>query len=121
MDFLHIDDSGLVYIGFVRPTDEYRPLRRQPTEEEMDEMFEVILEVIDTKSGRLLVSERGLSRSRMISFIPHGFFRGSNDGFRYKQGDHYGYSWPPRELEEGEDPRNLLPVVEIVSVELVAK
>ena len=123
-DFLHIDDSGLLYVGIVRATDKWRSrasLKRRPTEEELDEMFEGILEVIDVRSGRLLVSERGLKRSQALALLPHGFFRGSKEGFRYRQGENYGFTWPLRELEEGEDPRNLLPVVEIVSVELVAK
>ena len=121
VDFVHIDDSGLFYIGIVRATDKYRSGGRPPTEEEMDEMAEVIFEIIDTRSGTLLVSKRGLRYSEAISFLPHGFFRRSKDGFRYRQGDSYGDYLGSADDGETKRVTDLLPVVEIVSVELVAK
>lgn len=120
---LHVDDSGLLYVYGLGPTGHWRSpaaLGRAPTEEEMDRMAHLFLEVIDTKSGRLLASERNLARTQFLARFPHQFFRGSNEGYRYKQGDTYGFSWSPRDPRE-DDPEDLLPSVEIVSVELVAR
>ena len=124
VSLLHLDDSGLLYVYGLGPTRHWRSpgsLGRAPTTEEMDRMAQGYVEVIDTKSGRLLASERNLTRTQSLARFPHGFFRGSKEGYRYKQGDTYGFSWSPRDPEEEEDPKNLLPSVEIVSVELVAK
>lgn len=121
---LHLDDSGLLYVYGLGPTRHWRSpgsLGRAPTAEEMDRMAQSYVEVIDTKSGRLLASERNLTRTQFLARFPHGFFRGSKEGSRYKQGDTYGFSWSPRDTEEEDDPKDLLPSVEIVSVELAAK
>lgn len=83
-------------------------------------MAHLFVEVIDTKSGRLLASERGLTRTQSLARFPHGFFRGSKEGYRYRQGDTYGFSWSPRDPRE-DNPRDLLPAVEIVTVRLVAR
>ena len=84
-------------------------------------MAQGYVEVIDTKSGGLLASERGLTRTQSLARFPHGFFQGSKEGYRYKQGNTYGFSWSPRDPEEEDDPKDFLPSVEIVSVELVAR
>ena len=64
-----------------------------------DALTEAVVEVIDTRSGELLVSEV-YSVPRFRELMPHGLFRGSLRGFRYEVGD------------DG------LPFVEIVRVEL---
>lgn len=120
---LHLDDSGLLYVYGLGPTRHWRSpasLGRAPTEEEMDRMAHLFVEVIDTKSGRLLASERGLTRTQSLARFPHGFFRGSKEGYRYRQGDTYGFSWSPRDPRE-DNPGDLLPAVEIVTVRLVAR
>ncbi len=121
---VHLDDSGLLYVYGLGPTRHWRSpgsLGRAPTAEEMDRMAQSYVKVIDTKSGRLLASERNLTRTQFLARFPHGFFRGSKEGYRYRQGDTYGFSWSPRDPEEEDDPEDLLPAVEIVSAELVAK
>ena len=74
----------------------------------------------DTKSGRLLASERQLTRTESLTRFPRQFFRGLSGGYRYRQGNAYGFSWSPRDPRE-DDPEDLLPAVEIVSVDLVAR
>ena len=102
---LHITQGGLLYVMVVRPTDDYaRALSRgeRVPREQRDLMTEVVLEVIDTRSGELLASEV-FSASRARKVIPRGLFRGSLVGYRYV---------------EDEGP---LPSVEIIEVELVAR
>ncbi len=114
---LHVARSGLLYSVVFRPTEEYvkayervqrgweagvdfREMQEQ--EERMEAAMEVIVEVIDTRSGELLASDPYMwPEAREI--IPRGLFRGSLRGYRYQ------------ENEGG------LPFVEIVSVELVAR
>ena len=114
---LHVARSGLLYAVVFRPTEEYvkeyervqrglgagvdfRELQAQ--EERMEAAMEVVVEVIDTRSGELLASDPYMwPEARDI--IPRGLFRGSLRGYRYQ------------ESEGG------LPFVEIVSVELVAR
>jgi len=124
VSLLHLDDSGLLYVYLFGATGKWRSpadLGREPTEEEMDRMVQVFVEVIDTRSGRLLASERRLTRTQAMARFPHDFFLGSKEGYRYRVGDTYGRSWSPGELREGDQPGGLLPSVEIVSVELVAR
>lgn len=114
---LHIARDGLLYVVVWRPTDEYmeayeraqrgrsgsvdlRELRE--AQERMDEMTELILEVIDTRSGQLLASDTHRT-SEMRDILPLGLFRGSLQGYRY------------RESEGG------LPFVEVVTLDLVAR
>jgi len=121
---LHLDDAGLLYVYGLAPTRHWTSpasLGRAPTEEDMDRMAHLYVEVIDTKSASLLASERGLTRTQSLVRFPHGFFRGSKEGYRYRQGSTYGFSWLPRDPREEDDPEDLLPAVEIVSVELVAR
>ncbi len=116
---VHVARSGLLYAVVFRPTEEYvREYERaqrawehgagvdsrelQEHEERMDAAMEVVVEVIDTRSGELLASDPYMwPEARDI--IPQGLFRGSLRGYRYQ------------ESEGG------LPFVEIVSVELVAR
>ncbi len=89
----------------VRPTEDYaRALSRgeRVSREQRDLLTEVVLEVIDTRSGELLASEvYPASQAREV--FPRGLFRGSLVGYRYV---------------EDEGP---LPFVEIIEVELVAR
>ncbi len=116
---LHVARSGLLYVVVFRPTEQYvkeyeraqrgwervaevDPRELQEQEERMEAAMEVVVEVIDTRSGELLASDPYMwPEARDI--IPQGLFRGSLRGYRY------------RESEGG------LPFVEIVSVELVAR
>ena len=101
---LHISREGLLYVMVVRPTDDYaRALRRgeRVSREQRDLLTEVVLEVIDTRSGELLASEV-FSASRAREVVPRGLFRGSLIGYRYV-------------ADEGP-----LPFVEIIEVALVA-
>ena len=113
---LHITRDGLLYAVVWRPTEQYvreraRAERRggaidlrelEEEEERMDEFSELVLEVIDTKSGQLLASDTHRT-SDMREILPWSLFRGSLMGYRYK------------ENEGG------LPFVEIVTLELVAR
>lgn len=113
---VHVDRGGLLYVVVWRPTEEYvreqekRVRGRGPVDlraverehERMDEMTELVLEVIDTRSGVLLASDRYVS-SEARDLLPLGMFRGSLRGYRYK------------EDEAG------LPYVEIVELALVAR
>ena len=116
---LHVTYGGLLHVLVMRPTgeyvEEYEKARRgeshgmgvdpadlREEEERMDALLELVVEVIDAKSGELLASDvHRLSDVRGI--IPQGLFRGSLRGYRYKEG------------ESG------MPFVEIVTVELVAR
>lgn len=103
---LHVGPGGLLYVLIWRPTREYRReferARRRGEEvprDLRDRLTEVVVEVIDTRSGRLLASEaQPLSQARLT--LPRSLFRGSFVGYRYEEG-----------------PAG--PVVEVVSVELV--
>lgn len=115
---VHIAQGGLLYTVVFRPTDEYveeyektrrgekhgaraNPREVRELEERMDALMEVVVEVIDTRSGELLASDvYRWPEARDI--IPRDLFRGSLRGYRYKEG------------EGG------LPFVEIVAVDLVA-
>ena len=107
---LHLARNGLLYVALRRPTYAYvRQFTRggnrvgDPRElrERRDAGFEIVLEVIDTRSGELLASDvHPASRAREI--VP-SLFRGSLRGYRYKVGD------------DG------FPFVEIVDVQLVAR
>lgn len=114
---LHVARGGLLYVVVWRPTDEYEKeyeraqrgrrggIDLQGLEEEerrMEEMTELVLEVIDTRSGRLLASDAHRT-SDMRDTLPLGMFRGSLQGYRYG------------ESEGG------LPYVEIVTLELRAR
>ena len=113
---VHADRGGLLYVVAWRPTDEYlkereRASRRrgpvdfeavQREHERMDEFTELVLEVIDTRSGTLLASDRYVT-SEARDVLPLGMFRGSLRGYRYKE-------------DEGG-----LPYVEIVELALVAR
>ena len=113
---LHITRDGLLYAVVWRPTDEsvkeraraarrggavdFQELREE--QERMDEFTELVLEVIDTRSGQLLASDT-YRTSDLREILPWGLFRGSLQGYRYK------------ENEGG------LPFVEIVTLELVVR
>ena len=102
---LHISQGGLLYVMVVRPTDDYaRALSRgeRVSREQRDLLTEIVLEVIDTKSGELLASEvYPASRAREV--LPRGLFRRSLVGYRYV------------------DDEDHLPFVEIIEVGLVAR
>lgn len=116
---LQITHSGLLYVLVFRPTEEYveeyekarrgerhgigvDPADMEEEEERMDALMELVIEVIDTRSGELLASDvYGASEARGI--VPWGLFRGSLRGYRYREGV------------------GGLPFVEIVRVELVAR
>lgn len=113
---LHITRGGLLYVVVWRPTEQYVREREraesrrgavdfrelQAEQERMDEFSELVLEVIDTRSGHLLASDT-YRTSDMREVLPWSLFRGSHMGYRYK------------ENEGG------LPFVEIVALELVAR
>ena len=71
--------------------------------EQRDLLTEIVVEVIDTRSGELLASEV-YPASRARDILPRGLFRGSLLGYRYKQGKD-----------------DLLPFVEIIEVELAPR
>lgn len=102
---LHISQSGLLYVMVVRPTDDYaRALRsgERVSREQRDLLTEVVLEVIDTRSGEMLASDvYPVSRAREL--FPRGLFRGSLVGYRYAENEGH------------------LPFVEIIEVELVTR
>ena len=113
---IHITRDGLLYAVVWRPTDEYVKERAraertggavdfgelQAEQERMDEFTELVLEVIDTRSGQLLASDT-YRTSDLREILPWSLFRGSLQGYRYK------------ENEGG------LPFVEIVTLDLVAR
>lgn len=113
---VHIDRGGLLYVVVWRPTEEYvkereRAERRrgaldfsgvQREQERLDETTELVIEIIDTRSGRLLASDRHRT-SEARDILPLGMFRASLRGYRYKE-------------DEGG-----LPYVEIVTLELVPR
>ena len=79
---LHIAPGGLLYAMVVRPTEdylkEYAGARRagQPLDRERrDLLTEVVVEVIDTRSGELLASEV-FRTSEAREIVPRGLFRG---------------------------------------------
>ena len=112
VDALHIDESGLLYVFMFGANDKWRsldPRRREPTDEEIDEMSDLFVEVIDARSGKLLASERGYTVSQAVALFPRRFFRGSKEGYRIKRGG------------EPKSVKDLLPTVEIVSVDLEGK
>ena len=91
VSLLHLDDSGLLYVYGLGPTRHWRSpgsLGRAPTTEEMDRMAQGYVEVIDTKSGRLLASERNLTRTQSLARFPHGFFSGFEGGLQVQAGGH---------------------------------
>ncbi len=90
---LHITNNGLLYVMVRRPTREYtRELARAQRRGERiatnrrDALTEVVVEVIDTRSGELLASQV-YSAPRFREIAPHGLFRGSLRGFRHEVGD----------------------------------
>ena len=109
---LHIARDGLLYVLVRRPNDEYvRQYANTETREEvlaapatdsMANLVDFVLEVIDTRSGELLASEV-YPQPQVGDIIPRHFFRGSLMGYRHKVGD------------------DDLPIVEIVTVELVPR
>jgi hypothetical protein len=103
LDMLHIDASGLLVVLIGVPNEKWRwiadPRERDAREHEM---WDGIIEVIDTESATVLVSER-MEVTRAMREIPRGFFPGKNTGYRMA------------ETAEG------LPVVKIVDYRLVAR
>ena len=107
---IHIDESGLLYIVVARGTEELaeamenaRRLGQRISREERSALTELVVEMIDSRTGELLASEvHRLSKAR--TFIPNRLFRGRKQGAVY--------------LEGGD---GLLPFVDIVSVELEAR
>ncbi len=102
---LHISQGGLLYVMVVRPTDDYaQALSRNErvSREQRDLLTEVVLEVIDTRSGGILASDV-YPASQARELFPRGLFRGSLVGYRYM------------------DSEGHLPYVEIIEVELVAR
>ena len=109
---LHITRDGLLYVLVRRPTDEY--VRQYARTEERGEvpdrsaaesmagLVDFVLEVIDSRSGRLLASEV-YPQPQVGDIVPSGLFRGSLMGYRHRVGD------------DG------LAFVEFVTVELVSR
>ncbi len=101
--FRFVEETGLVYLMFVRLTPEGTRILRERghiDRESRNRLSEAIVEVIDTRSGELLASE---IHANARDFMPVALFRGSMQGYLYS------------ETSVG------VPVVEIVSVELEAK
>ena len=109
VEHLHIDDSGLLYVIVIRATAEFAEAmnraRRQGqrlTREERSALTEAVVEMIDTRTGKVLASEvYPVSEAREV--IPTQLFRGLKQGAVYREGT------------DG------LPFVDIVSVELQAR
>ena len=99
-------DAGLLYVTFLHMTPEGRERAKNPEritrEERRDGLYATRVEMIDLRSGELLAAEV-YPAEEAEAFIPVDIFRGSMEGFIYK------------ETEVG------LPFVEIIAVELVAK
>ncbi len=102
LGMVHIAWGGLLYVVVFRPTDEYvqeyENVRRagehgagedhrrlQALEERLDALMEVVVEVVDTESGRLLASD-AYRWSEARNIIPRNLFRGSLRGYRYGEG-----------------------------------
>ena len=103
--YLHISQGGILYAMISRPTEDYARAweRGDMSREQRDLLTEIVVEVIDTRSGELLASEV-YPASRARDILPRGLFRGSLLGYRYKQGKD-----------------DLLPFVEIIEVELAPR
>ena len=106
---LHVTSDGLLYVIVRRPTEEYRReferARRRGefvAREARDGLTQVLLEVIDTRSGELLASDLHPA-TQAREFVPRRLFRGSLTGYRHKEND------------------GGLPFVEMVRVELVPR
>ena len=106
---LHVTRDGLLYVLVRRPTDEYRTaFERARGRGEMvprdarDGLTEVLFEVIDTRSGKLLASDLHAA-TEARDFTPRRLFSGSPVGYLYG------------ESEAG------LPFVEMVRMELVPR
>ena len=94
---LHVTRSGLLYVLLPRPTaefiDEYESPRHgmgppveDDEESELMELLEVVIEVIDTRSGELLASEV-FRLPQLMETAAMELFRGSLRGYRYEEGD----------------------------------
>lgn len=109
VEYLHIDETGLLYVIVTRATREFAEAmnnaRRQGqrlTREEMSALTEAVVEMVDTRTGELLASEvYPVSEARQL--IPTRLFRGLKQGAVYRE-DLDGF-----------------PAVDIVSVELAAR
>lgn len=109
VEYLHIDETGLLYVIVTRATREFAEamnnVRRQGqrlTREEMSALTEAVVEMVDTRTGELLASEvYPVSEARQL--IPTRLFRGLKQGAVYRE-DLDGF-----------------PAVDIVSVELAAR
>ena len=104
-----VRDEGLLYIILQRPTPEGRRAmvaarreRRPIPREQRYGLTEVVVEMIDVRSGELLASETHPTAEAM-RFIPPALFRGGRLGYLHGEAD------------------NGLPFVEIVAVELEAR
>ena len=109
---LHVFETDLLFVAVYLPSgamaEAYAEARKQgrlrPTTEERLALAEVVLEVIDVRSGELLASERHKA-AKVREEVPQAFFGGGRLGYTYK--------------EEGAEGG--LPSVEIVALELAAR
>ena len=109
---LHVTKNGLLYVALPRPTREFLDAYESPRhgdgpyeddeDSEIMELLEVVIEVIDTRSGELLASDV-FRVADLMEQAAMELFRGSLRGYRYEVGD------------DG------LPYVEVVAVELVPR
>ena len=108
----HLAHNGLLYVMVPRPNEAFAKAseraeqRRAPGAEDEEgphmELLEVVVEVIDTRSGELLASDV-YTAAQLMEVMPRYLFRGSLRGYRHEV-------WA-----DG------LPFVKIVSVELVPR
>ena len=108
---VHVGDGGLLLVMVWMPTEELREYLQgrddRYDDDEDERMFTELskfgFEMIDTRSGELLASERW-EGEKFWEMAPHTFFRGVQRGYRYT-----------------EDGPGGLPFVDMVAVELEAK
>ena len=93
--------SGRPASGDLRPCSEEPPPRRTWTG-----YGPLLRGVTDAKSGSLLAWERNLTGTRTLARFPHEFIRGSKEGYRYRQGDAYGFSRSTRDDPREDDPED---------------
>jgi hypothetical protein len=101
---IHLDAEGLLITFIGVANDRWRPEQGSFAEREaaQEEMYDAVVEVIDTRAGALLASERMLAADA-LSRIAHWFFSGQASGYRVE-----------------ETPLGL-PVVKILDYRLVAR
>jgi hypothetical protein len=86
----HADSSGLLFLGIVAPTAQWRPPNAFKSVAEYRavrrSMFDMRYEVIDLRDGRVLASSGPISMHRAVSEFPVGMFRGGMTGYVHREG-----------------------------------